>query len=398
MEKNKSVLFLSPFFYPEEISTGKYNTYLVKELVKQGVDVDVVSSFPFYPEWAPRNTDLTVDGVRIVRGGLGIKYPSSQIFKRVLLEVWYSFHVGRYLLKKRNEIGEVIVVFPPVFFMFVVSVLLPKKIKKTGIVHDLQGVMAKADSSIFRSVVSAVMLGIERRAFAKMDKLICLSRSMCDILVMDYKVDKNALEISYPFVTSIDSAVETNELDKLFSSELIHVVYSGALGEKQKPLELLELFKEVSVLNADIRCHIISKGPVFEELKLACDKESYPVVFHDLVPEELLDELYLKSALQLIPQAPGTGAGAFPSKLPNLLFKGVPVFAICDEGSELDSLLDQFEFCKVSYHWDIKLLATELVDYVGSIESFSHSVVKEKNHLKLEKLFGVKELVNILLR
>ncbi|MGB8475721.1 MAG: hypothetical protein WCE61_16705, partial [Candidatus Acidiferrum sp.] len=43
----------SPFFYPETISTGKYNTILSRALAERGVEVNVVTSHPFYPNWKP---------------------------------------------------------------------------------------------------------------------------------------------------------------------------------------------------------------------------------------------------------------------------------------------------------------------------------------------------------
>jgi hypothetical protein len=63
------------------------------------------------------------------------------------------------------------------------------------------------------------------------------------------------------------------------------------------------------------------------------------VNFHPLVPDSQLAELYACSAVHLIPQADGTSDGALPSKLPNLLTAGVPIFAICEPSSEVDRIL-----------------------------------------------------------
>ena len=41
------LLFVSPFFYPEDISTGRYNTYFVRALLAQGVEVAIVAAHPF---------------------------------------------------------------------------------------------------------------------------------------------------------------------------------------------------------------------------------------------------------------------------------------------------------------------------------------------------------------
>ena len=62
-------IFLSPFFYPEMISTGRYNTRLVMTMIARGVEVDVVTSYPMYPDWRPKYTQAIIDGAKIYRGG-----------------------------------------------------------------------------------------------------------------------------------------------------------------------------------------------------------------------------------------------------------------------------------------------------------------------------------------
>lgn len=62
---------------------------------------------------------------------------------------------------------------------------------------------------------------------------------------------------------------------------------------------------------------------------------------HPLVAEQDLGEFYARSAVRIILQASGTGDGAIPSKLRNLLAAGVPVFLVSDEDSEAALLLDR---------------------------------------------------------
>ena len=44
----KNILVLSPFFYPEPISTGKYNTDIALKLQEEGHKVTVVYDFPIF--------------------------------------------------------------------------------------------------------------------------------------------------------------------------------------------------------------------------------------------------------------------------------------------------------------------------------------------------------------
>ena len=108
-----NILLISPFFYPEPISTGKYNTDLVKELVKFGAKVTVICSHPIYPEWKVNFTTKTLTGVEIIRGGGYVRYPSNNLLRRFLLELWFAFFVFRNIIKLRKKIDVIIPVFPP---------------------------------------------------------------------------------------------------------------------------------------------------------------------------------------------------------------------------------------------------------------------------------------------
>ena len=47
MSSKMKILILSPFFFPEPISTGKFNTALAKALRDKGMEVTVICSHPF---------------------------------------------------------------------------------------------------------------------------------------------------------------------------------------------------------------------------------------------------------------------------------------------------------------------------------------------------------------
>ena len=53
----QQILIVSPFFYPELISTGKANQHLAEAFVAEGHGVTVVCSHPLYPTWVPMASD-----------------------------------------------------------------------------------------------------------------------------------------------------------------------------------------------------------------------------------------------------------------------------------------------------------------------------------------------------
>ena len=91
--RRQQFVILSPFFYPEPISTGKYNSYLAQALVERGHQVTVVCSHPVYPSWRPQPSSVSLPGVHIIRGGANVRYPHRSILRRAVLELWFAHFV-----------------------------------------------------------------------------------------------------------------------------------------------------------------------------------------------------------------------------------------------------------------------------------------------------------------
>lgn len=336
------ILYISPFYHPEPISTGKYNTALVNALRERGEETVVVTSYPTYPHWRPEHVEDAPDAGAIVRGGLRVRYPRSPVLRRLVLETWFAAFVARTLLRYRGRVERVVCVLPPSGFVLVVAWMLPRRARRIGIVHDLQGLHARSADSVLRKLVGASVDVIERRVFRRFDRLLFLSESMRDQALRHYGVPESSCRVCYPFVTLSPDAPGDELPDKarVFVPGFRHVVYAGALGEKQNPQALASFMSRLAERDPRIMCHIFSAGPAFEALKgPGGSARADRLRFHGLVDEMHLADLYRSSDVQVIPQASGTGEAALPSKLPNLAAAGVPIVAICDDDAELGRLV-----------------------------------------------------------
>ena len=390
------LLLLSPFFYPEMISTGKYNTFLVNALLSRGCSINVITSHPFYPDWRPVESHAAYGRASISRAGLHVVYPRSAVLRRLVLELWFASHAAWNALRLRNRLDIAISVFPPNFFMLIANLVLPRSVKKIGIVHDLQGVMAGSKQTEFRRIIAKLVKAVEKKSLNCCDQIICLSESMRDVIVNTYGINEEKCRVHYPFPTINIEHENNNELLDVFPDGYIHIVYSGALGEKQMPELLVELFEALSRKRTDIMCHLFSRGPVFDALLERKHEtgDGSRVLFHDLVPEYLLNELYERSSMQIIPQAKGVSAGAFPSKLPNLLQAGVPVFAICDETSELGSIVCSSNIGTAMHTWDVSSLVEGVIKFIDSISGQRRKEHRQQVEKYMREKFSLERLVN----
>lgn len=400
--KGVSVLLLSPFFYPEQISTGKYNTTLAQALVERGVQVRVVASHPLYPSWKPQKTDAALPGIVINRGGAWIRYPKSALLRRAILELWYAWHVLTSFVVLRSQSTCVVSVFPPSLFFLMLARILPRRCRKVGVVHDLQGVYASRSKGVLSRLVNSAIHFVESQCFRSCDRLIFLSSSMANRAILEYGLDENKCTVCYPFVAlSENQDVAGADLAHLLDGEKTNVVYSGALGDKQNPDGLFAFLNKLASTRLDVSCHIFSAGPHFERLRSAHSKKGNAesvVQFHDLVATEYLDELYARSDVQIIPQADGTADGSLPSKLPNLMAAGVPVFVICETGSELADLVREADAGGASHTWDASALVDEFVQLLPVLKAEPRSARKARLRPFVEEKFSIQRIVEEIIK
>lgn len=393
--RRQRVIIYSPFFYPEPISTGRYNAYLAKSIVASGAEAEVVSSHPLYPDWIPRAADRNLTGISVHRGGLRVRYPKSDALRRVFLEMWFTWHALGVTLKARRRVDVAVFIFPPVLFAVICRLVMPRHVRTVGVVHDLQALMVGSGIVGWKGIAGRLVRVVEGYAIRKCSRVVCLSNAMAEFVVQRLGVNRERCEVCYPFA-NMQCEEGSDCLAPIFDEGRLHVVYSGALGKKQIPDMLLEFFCALCEKRSDIICHIFSRGPMFERLRRRKKGGGESRVrFHDLVPESSLEELYRRSDVQVIPQARGTDAAAFPSKLPNLLSAGVPVFAICEKESELSKVTLSCGGA-VSSPDNVSGMVTDMVNFLSECKKETHEQRRVRLSPYTDKLFSISRLVDVI--
>ncbi len=382
MSHKKNILIISPFFFPEPISTGKFNTDFAVALKNNGHNVTMLCYHPFYPEWKIEESNEQLNGIKIIRGGKYLFFSKKTIVRRLILELSFVFFILRKIRKHQKKKDIIIPIFPPSFAFLSILPFLNRNLKKVGMVHDLQEVYSINKKGFVNKFVRYFIHKIERKCYNSCSKLIFLSKEMKDQAKELYGLTENKLEVQYPFITVKGDI--TNKLDYIFASNKKHVVYSGALGEKQNPEKLLNFFQEASLEIENVIFHIFSKGEEFTKLEGLNKKAS--IRFHDLVMKENLEELYQKSDIQIVPQKEGTSKGSLPSKLPNLLASDCKVFLITDPNSELQKLFIDNNLDSVVTTWDSKELIKSLKSLLEKSVDYRHQKTIAKNFFTIDKM------------
>jgi putative colanic acid biosynthesis glycosyltransferase WcaI len=397
----QQILIVSPFFYPELISTGKANQHLAEAFVAEGHGVTVVCSHPLYPAWIPVRSSARIPGMTIVRGGAGVRYPKAMPLRRLKLEAWFAFFAARSVWRRRKRTDVVVSILPPSLFILFLNRILPRRVRRVAVVHDLQGVLAAQEKGLVRRAIIHMIHAVESRVFRSQDLCIFFSEDMAHIAQQSYGLDPAKIAVQYPSITlpasysAIAAASKAHHLDALFPPDKLHVVYSGALGYKQNSKELLTLLQAAAKRHPEVQFHVLSGGPFYESLRAEYERRQEPRVhFHPLVAEHDLAELYARSAIQIIPQAEGTESAALPSKLPNLLAAGVHLLAICSPGSEVERMIQLAGTGSIATRWDEDLFLTRLNEAIGVVRRESASTRRTRVEPLLDR-FSITNMVRL---
>lgn len=360
MAERKHLLLLSPFFHPEILGIGRFNGVIGRAMRAEGHAVTVVCSHPLYPDWKPAYSDAQLDGIRIIRGGLYMRYPGGQVVRRALLESWYALFTLYWLLRLRGRIDGLIAHFPPSLFYAVIAPLIPKRVLRIGIVSDLQYVYVASRKGPLGRLLKTAIRAVESFGLRRFDRLIFQSRAMRDYVAREYGLPLRHAVVQYPGVT-LAAGEGDGPLAEIFAGEGLNVVYAGALGDKQNPLFLLRVFETLCERCPDVRCFIFSQGVNVEKMQTAARPAlSDRVRFHPIQPEAHLAELYRRSDIQVVPQKLGTSEGSMPSKIPNIMSTYTHIFAITDPGSEVDQVLSRYPRACVVHSEELDVVVERL--------------------------------------
>ena len=194
----KKVILISYNYYPELTGIGKYNTEFCEYLVEKGYEVQVITGYPYYPNWELQKgyknnwfKKEIFNGVEVLRCPFYIpKKPTGA--KRMLLDL--SFYLSSLFcillqIGKRNKYDLIIAISPSFFngFNGILLKLFNKKAKLIYHVQDLQ-IDAAIELGIIKNkltkkillvlekyiltnanYVSTISIGMERKLLSKYD-------------------------------------------------------------------------------------------------------------------------------------------------------------------------------------------------------------------------------------
>jgi colanic acid biosynthesis glycosyl transferase WcaI len=329
------VLILSVNYWPEVTGIGAVTTFRAEYLAGAGHEVEVCTTFPYYPDWKvpPKYSGKLGrkekrNGVSIVRSYAYVPNPVTPL-KRILFEA--SFIIGvtlRALLRKRPDV--LLVVSPPLGLA--ATAILLSRLWSVPYVFDVEDLQPDSASELGMLPSWAVKLlyKVENAAYRHARLVTTLTPSMRQKIV-DKGFREDQVELFEPRMD--DSFIdlppeEGNAFRRRYDlGEKFLVTHSGNIGVKQG----LDVILDAAALNRGDDSMLflcVGNGADCERIKRrATELDLGNVRFLPLLDEKDFRGLMAASNVCLVTQQHSVSEIAFPSKIVTYLAAGRPIVA-----------------------------------------------------------------------
>ena len=329
------VTIISINYWPEVTGIGAFTTYRAEHLAATGHEVEVLTTFPYYPQWRVRGRyagkiamNEERSGVRILRSYAYIPNPVTTL-KRILHEGSFIFFTTVRALTRRRP--DVLLVVSPPLGLAVTAILLSLlwRVPYVFDVEDLQPDSA-GDLGMLPGWLVKLLYGLESAAYRHARLVTTLTPSMRQRIVGKGVVE-GKVELLEPRMDSslIDLSPEEGKAFRRrhdMGKEFL-VTHSGNMGVKQG----LDVVLEAAALNRSDKSILfvfVGDGADCERIRHRTDELVLDNVrFLPLLDEADFRGLLAASDVCLVVQQKSVSEIVFPSKVVTYLAAGRPIVA-----------------------------------------------------------------------
>ncbi len=330
-------------YAPEFTGIAPHSVALCEFLHTRGHDVEMVTTFSYYPTWRklPEDegklyrTDI-VNGVPVHRCWHFVPGRVSAV-KRIIHEASFiTTSFLRMLVLPRPDV--LVVVSPPLALGAAAwAMSLLKRAPFVFHVQDLQPDAALKLGMLKQGWFTRALLWLEAFAYAKATRVSSITRGMLDVFRSKGVPEEKLVYFPNAIALRDAPAPPPRGLFRArngFGADEFIAVYAGNLGVKQGLDVLIEAARLVT--DKRIRLVICGAGAQRDVLQARVRELGLPnVTMLPLQEGEDYRSLLTDVDVCFITQQAGAGNSFFPSKLLGLLAQGKPVIIVADPESEL---------------------------------------------------------------
>ncbi|MFL3019725.1 MAG: glycosyltransferase family 4 protein [Acidimicrobiales bacterium] len=365
------LLVITPHFEPDTAPTGIIVTSLVEQWAKQGHQIEVVTSLPWYEkheiesDWKGklfrREEKESVNITRLHP----FPQDKSKLLQRFASFLAFSFLAAIVSSAKRGPFDAVIALSPPLTLGNVGKIAAIRH--RCKLILNLQDIfpdVAVALGKIKSRTSIKLLEKYEKFTYKGSDAVTVLSKDLEENV--NRKIDRikspPQVEVIPNFL--ISSSIKpkdrlTNYREEHQLGEKFVVMYAGNLGNSQSFELVINAAKKHD--QRDDIIYVINGGGVMSDRLKQQANELKNLLVVDYQPIERLPDVLASADLHLVLLRTGLGEMSVPSKIYSVFASGRPVLASVDPETEIERLVaeseggvavppDDFEFIH-TLHW-----------------------------------------------
>ncbi len=333
-----NIIYLAPYFWPEEIGSAPYCSELAFHLAKRGHNVRAVAFRPHYPStepfaaWATGARDAEIEaGVRIQRVRVNER-GSAGLKDRLRNDIRFLRHVVWSAATQKFRGTDIIVAYvPSVMTLFgAKAVRLFTGAPIVAIVHDIESGLASSLGIAKGGTLLRLMRLVERIGLNFARSVVVLTEGMAE------ELHNIGCRAPLKVISIWGNVVSESAIDPAARPVLM---YSGNFGKKQNLDQLVPLLAKLSAEAKAV--DVVMRGDGSEKQRIAVEikrRRIQNVTFLPLVPAAELNASLQGANVHLVPQAETVVNYALPSKLFSIMAAGRPFICIANSDSPLDKL------------------------------------------------------------
>lgn len=326
------VLIISSNYSPEPLGIGLYTSDLAYILNRDGIDVTVLTTFPYYPWWeTPLHLEKHAvkhsvqDGINVYRTPLKFS-SSSKTIGRVIFEVrmWFGMRKA-YSRIENKKFDKVISVIPSLGAGLIArKVVKSDRINHYLIIQDITSNGIAESGMSLGSFLQHIVFPIERLIVRSASFVAVISQNMIQP-VRAMSKDSTSINLLPNYeIEAPEALISLTRVDFNLPLDKFVVLHSGSIAQKQGLENLVETARLMK--STDVVFYLFGHGNAVKDISRS-SKDLSNFFIRPSVPREEFLSLLRCADLLIVNERSTQISMALPSKLISYFSSRVPVVA-----------------------------------------------------------------------